>query len=86
MLLFGNDTKPEVAQILIQGYRAMSHAEKARQVSDLTRTVHLLAEARIRKEYPDATEREVTLRRAALTLGRDLVKKAFNWDSEREGW
>ena|GEM_PF-3328862 len=32
VLLFGNDTKPEVARILIRGYRGMSHAEKAQQV------------------------------------------------------
>lgn len=85
-LLFGRDTHPRAARFLIAGYRAMSPEQKLGRVNDLARTSKQLAEARIRAQYPGATGREVLLRLAALTLGRELVVKAFNWDPEREGW
>jgi hypothetical protein len=37
---------------------------------------------RIRKDYPEAGEREVFLRAAATRLGADTVRKVYGWDPE----
>ena len=85
--LFGHDTSPEVARLIIEGLRAMTPEQKLRRVFDLNRTLELLQEARIRAQYgPAIPEREVRLRLAALRLGRDLMIRAFGWDPEVEGW
>jgi alpha-D-ribose 1-methylphosphonate 5-triphosphate synthase subunit PhnH len=85
MPLFGRDTSPEAARFLVEGYRRMSPEQKFAIVDDLTRATRQLAAARIRQQYPEATDREVLLRVASLTLGRDLMIRAFGWDPEREG-
>lgn len=64
----------------------MSAEQKLARVVDLTLTSKRLAETRIRAQYPDASDREVLLRLAALTLGRETVVRAFGWDPEQEGW
>jgi hypothetical protein len=84
--LFGRDTHPNAARVLVEGYRRMSPKQKLAIVGDLTRTTRALAEARIRTQYPGATDREVKLRVASLTLGRAAMIRAFGWDPEREGW
>jgi len=84
--IFGLDTHPRAAAFLLEAYRTMSPQQKLRRVEDLRRTTTLLAEARIRAQYPDASDRDVLLRVAALTLGRSTVMRAFGWDPEREGW
>jgi hypothetical protein len=45
-----------------------------------------MSEARIRVQYPDADDREVRLRLAALVLGRETMRRAFSWDPVAEGW
>jgi hypothetical protein len=85
MPLFGRDTSPEAARVLIDGYRRMSPEQKLAIVDDLTQATKQLAAARIRQQYPNATDREVSMRVASLTLGRDLMIRAFGWDPEREG-
>jgi hypothetical protein len=85
MRLFGRDTSPEAARVLVDGYRRMSPEQKLAIVDDLTRATKQLAAARIHQQYPNATDREVLLRVASLTLGRDLMIRAFGWDPEREG-
>jgi hypothetical protein len=85
MHLFGRDTSPEAERVLVDGYRRMSPEQKLAIVDDLTRATKQLAAARIRRQYPNATDREVLLRVASLTLGRDLMIRAFGWDPEREG-
>lgn len=67
------DTEPEAAAILLEGYRRMSAAQKFAIVDDLRRATLQLAAARIRAEAPDLDEREIQLRVAELTLGRELV-------------
>jgi hypothetical protein len=85
-LLFGEDTSLEAEAILIQGYRRMSPAQKLRRVEDLTRTVQLMALARIRAQYPSATEQEVKLRLASLWLDADTMRTVFGWDPSVQGY
>ena len=86
MKLFGEDTHPEIEEILLEAYRKMSPAEKWKRVNELTISVQQLALARIKKQYGDISEREQKLRLAALWIDRDLMIDAFGWDPEIEGY
>lgn len=81
------DTPLEIEEILLEGYRRMTPAEKLQRVADLNRAVQELALARIRKQYgPDLSEREERLRLAALWLDRETMMRVFGWDPEIEGY
>lgn len=81
------DTDPEIEKMLIEGYRRMPpHLELERVVS-LNRALDQLALARIQATYgPDISERELQLRLAALSLGRETMIKVFDWDLDVEGY
>ncbi len=85
-MLDSEDTSPEARRILVEGYRRMSVAEKARRVDEMTVAVQQLALARIRAQYPGRSEREYRLRLASLWLDRELMVRAFGWDPEVEGY
>lgn len=80
------DTHPRIEEIMIEGYRRMTPQEKLKRVSQLSLTVQQLALARLKKQYPRATERELTLRLAALRIDREIMVRVFNWDPEVEGY
>ena len=42
--------------------------------------VQQIADAGIRQRHPGASEREVFLRRVALTLDADTMVKVYGWD------
>ncbi|MGH9938830.1 MAG: hypothetical protein ACREAM_21525 [Blastocatellia bacterium] len=80
------DTSPEIEKILIEGYRKMPVWKKLQQVRELTQLVCQLAMNDIRRRYPQANEREVKLRLASRWLEPELMRKAFGWDPEKEGY
>ncbi len=43
----------------------------------MTKTGHLLAEAGLRRRFPEADDREIFLRRVRLILGKELFEKAY---------
>jgi len=55
----------------------MSPAEKAAVIAGLTNATFTLAPAGVRHRYPDASDRELFLRLAVVTLGRDLAERAY---------
>jgi hypothetical protein len=75
-----SDTHPAIEARMIEGYRAMTPAEKLCRVEALNETVLQLAAARIRQENPGLTERELRLRLAALWLPVETMRRAFGWD------
>ena len=79
------DTSPEAERVQIEIWRRMTPAEKFAVFAALQRDVELLAEAGIRRRHPDATDREVFLRRVALNLDRATMIRVFRWDPEGEG-
>lgn len=81
-----SDTHPEAEKRLIEGYRAMTPAQKWQGVQSLNRTLENLARADVRRRHPDADEREVRLRVASRRLPADLMRRAFGWDPDREGY
>jgi hypothetical protein len=78
-----DDTHPTVAKMIIDGYRRMTPAEKLARCGDLSSAVRQLSAARIRAERPEANEREVQLRVAALLYPAELLKRAFGWAPEQ---
>jgi hypothetical protein len=55
----------------------MSPREKARIVSEISRTVQNLSLLGIRRRHPRASERECLLRLAVMKLGRELAGRAY---------
>jgi hypothetical protein len=81
-----NNTSVEIHERMIEGYRQMTPAQKAKQVTQLTQAVQKLALARIRKQYGDIPEREQRLRLASLWFDRETMIKVFDWDPHKEGY
>jgi hypothetical protein len=71
------DTSPEAWAVFLDLQRRTPPGEKIRRAMSLTKTVHALTEAGLRRQYPHATDREIFLRRVRLTLGDDLFRKAY---------
>ena len=80
------DTHPEAERILIEGYRKMSVATKLQRVADMNETLELFARAGIVRKHPNAGEREILLRSASRRLPKELLKEAFGWDVDKEGY
>jgi hypothetical protein len=86
MALISRDTRPPIVDLLLEGYRAMTPAQKLARVADLSAAARGMAEARIRRQYPGANATEIRLRVAALTLGRGTMMRVFSWDPVKERW
>ena len=80
------DTHPKIQQILIEGYRRMTPAQKMRCVADLNQTVQQLALTRILKQYGPLSDYEQRLRLAALWLDRETMIRVFDWDPLEKGY
>jgi len=80
------DTSPEIERIIIEHYRRMSASEKFKIVDDLTRATISLAMSGVRSRHPAAEEREYRLRAASRWLDPELMRKAYGWDPEVEGY
>jgi hypothetical protein len=60
--------------------RAMSAAEKIATVFRMNETFRLLVENSVRREFPDASERELFLRTTARHLDRETMIRVYGWD------
>jgi hypothetical protein len=81
-----SDTHPEIEKRLIEGYRRMTAREKLHQIGSMGRFAYTLALADVRKRHPDAEEQECRLRVASRWLDAGLMRKAFGWDPDVEGY
>ncbi len=81
-----SDTHPEVERMLVEAYRKMSPQQKLARVVMMTRSAQQMALARLRSTYPDADERELTLRLGALWLDRETMIRVFGWDPQTKGY
>ena len=70
---------------MLQGYRAMTFAQKFERVQQLNEMVLQLAAARIQKRYGAMSDRELRLRLASLWLDRKTMIRAFDWDPDVHG-
>jgi hypothetical protein len=71
------DTSPEAWRIYIELYRQMSPDEKLQRTFELSEALRSTCEAGIRRQYPEASDREVFLRLTQRTLGFELFKKVY---------
>jgi hypothetical protein len=80
------DTHPEIERIIIESYRRMSPAERFKIMEDLTRAAISLTMSGVRANHPGADETECRLRAASRWLDPELMRKAYGWDPELEGY
>jgi len=72
-----SDTTRAAERVQVELWRRMSAMDKARVVSEISRTTQELSLVGIRRRHPDASDRESTLRLAVLKLGRELACRAY---------
>lgn len=80
-----SDTSPEVERMMFEIWRRITPAQKLEKVLSIGRSVNELTRAYLRREYPDATPREIELRLAARNLDRATMIAAFGWDPDIHG-
>jgi hypothetical protein len=80
------DTPLAVEDLLIEGYRKMSASEKLERVRQLNLAVQRLALADVRRRRPDVDSRELRLRLASRWLDAPLMRAAFGWDPDAQGY
>ena len=81
-----NDTHPSTEALLVEGYRKMTPMQKLQRVKALTLAIQELALLDVRRRYPDADVTEQNLRVASRWISRELMLRAFGWDTQRTGY
>jgi hypothetical protein len=71
--------------MVLARWRSMTPAEKLAEIDDLHRSVDEVAMMGIRMRHPEADDREVLIRFAALKYDRALIIEAFGWDPAVHG-
>lgn len=74
------DTDPAALEVFLTIQRRMTPEEKIRNVFRVNELMRALAEADVRRLYPEASEREVFLRAASRRLGGELMRRVYGWD------
>ena len=77
-----SDTDPQAMAVWVNLLRNQSPAEKITAVFELTALAWDMAARGVRSRYPNASEREVFLRTAALHLSREEMIRAYQWDPQ----
>ena len=77
-----SDTHPDSDRLVFDRLRAMTPAERFAAFLDLQATAAALAEAGIRLRHPQASEREVFLRRVARSLDAATMRRVYGWDPD----
>ena len=78
------DTDPRVMKVWLDMLRAKTPGERILMAFELSDFAVRASESGVRARYPEASEREIFLRSAALRLPRDLMIRAYGWDPETE--
>lgn len=74
------DVSEEEEERLIEEARNMPVWKKVEQIVALTKASRENKIAELREIYPQASDRELELRLAAILYGPELIKEAFGWD------
>ena len=80
------DTPLELERRWLELLRKRTPAERFRRVGELNQMLQTLAEAETRRRHPEASEREIQLRVASRRIPAELMRKAFGWDPDKEGY
>ncbi len=77
-----SDTTPEAQDVYFEIMRRMSPGEKLQRVFEMVEMAQAMAETQVRRQYPEADEREVFLRVVSRWLSRKQRIAAYGWDPE----
>jgi len=77
-----SDTDPRVMEVWLALLRSKTPGERIMTALELSGFAIRMAESGVRARYPEASEREVFLRAAALRLPRELMIRAYGWDPD----
>jgi hypothetical protein len=80
------DTPEEIERRWLEGLRQRTPESRFRRVGELMEMHQQCAETETRRRHPDATEREIKLRVASRRIPADLMRRAFGWDPDTEGY
>jgi len=86
MRTLAEDTSWEAEELLLEHYRKLEAHEKVAIILELSRRADDAALVGLIERYPEDSERVRSLRLASLKLGAELMRKAYGWDPEVEGW
>ena len=75
-----SDTDPAAMAVWLDLLRSRSDDQKIAALFELIGFAWEMAEMGVRSRYPNATDREVFLRTAALHRSRDEMIRAYQWD------
>ncbi|HEY1240040.1 MAG TPA: hypothetical protein VGF16_05760 [Bryobacteraceae bacterium] len=78
-----SDTDPAAMTVWLEVLRKKSDSEKIAALFELIGIAWEMAETGVRSRYPNASDREIFLRTAALRLSRDEMIRAYQWDPQR---
>ncbi len=81
-----SDTSQEMEEAYFSILRKASPGERMLMAARTTARVNLFAAAGLRERYPEAGERELFLRLAALRLDRQTMIDVYGWDPEKQGY
>lgn len=84
--LQSEDTSREAEAVQLDGLRRMTSSERLQLAIELTRAARDTALTGLRLRHPGASDWELRLRLASLTLDRDTMVLAFGWDPAKEGY
>ncbi|MCW5981778.1 MAG: hypothetical protein KIT09_27075 [Bryobacteraceae bacterium] len=76
------DTEPKALEALNELRRRMSASEKLVEALEMAAMLIRACEDRVRKDFPEAGEREIFLHGASLRLGAETVKRVYGWDPD----
>jgi hypothetical protein len=79
------DTSPEAMEVWIKILQSKKPGERMAMALALTDFAIRVSESGVRARYPNASEREIFLRAAALRIPRDLMIRAYGWDPDGDG-
>ena len=77
------DTSPEAWKVFVDLHRQMDPSRKLETVFGLSDSLWSLAQACVRREYPDADDREIFLRTAARRLDAETMRRAYGFDTAK---
>ena len=79
------DTDPRAMEVWLELLRQKAPGERLSTTLGLSDLALKMAEAGVRKMYPQAPDREVFLRAASRHLPREMMIRAYGWDPEIDG-
>lgn len=85
MATLSRDTSPEAERVMLDALRKKTPSERLMLALKASEALRQMGLASVRRDYPDAGEQEVLKRFAVRWLGRELTKKVYGWDPEKDG-